>query len=30
MTRLLQSLQFVVRMGKKGVTFVGVRGGAKF
>ena len=30
MTRLLQSLQLVVRMGKKGVTFIGIRGGAEF
>lgn len=30
MTRLLQSLQLVVRIGKKGVTFIGIRGGAEF
>jgi hypothetical protein len=30
MTRLLQSLQVVVTFSKKGLSFVGIRGGADF
>ncbi len=29
-TRLLTSLQPVLRFGKRGLTFIGVRGGVKF
>jgi len=30
LTRLLTSIQPVVRIGRKGLSFVGVRGGAEF
>jgi hypothetical protein len=29
-TRLITSIQPVIRIGRKGLTFVGVRGGVKF